>query len=203
MTPTSRPLPILMILATALLACAEPPWPDVTPDPAPPDPPARVTAPPATPAPTPTPVPTVELDPELVTALRPIFTHNDAIHRALAGDTTDGVAAAALAIADAALGVRPQVKDATTQALLAEIETRARHLAHDAAIDALRLAYGELSKPLVALASAVPALREGRHVFECPMAKGYQKWLQAEPSLRNPYFGAKMLTCGEESVWTP
>lgn len=202
MTPASRPHPILMILA-ATLACSEPPWPDVTPEPAPPEPPARVTTPPAQPPPAPTPGPTIALDPELVTALRPLFTHNDTIHRALAGDTTDGVATAALAIADAALGARPRVKDATAQALLAEIETRARHVAHDAAIDPMRLAYGELSKPLVALASAVPALREGRHIFECPMAKGYQKWLQAEPSLRNPYFGAKMLTCGEESDWTP
>jgi hypothetical protein len=35
------------------------------------------------------------------------------------------------------------------------------------------------------------------------MAHGYQKWIQREPSLRNPYFGSKMLTCGEESDWGP
>lgn len=191
-------------LATlSALACSEPPWPNVTPEPAPPAPPARVAAPP-TPAPAPTaPTPTVELPPEALDALRPVLAANDKIHTALAGDTADGVTASAIAIAEAALAARPLVKDATVQALLADLETRARHLGHGGDIEAMRLAYGDLSKPLVAIASAVPALRDGRHIFMCPMAKGYQKWLQSEPSLRNPYFGAKMLTCGEESAWSP
>lgn len=209
----------LFTLATAsLLACSEPPWPDVTPEPAPPAPPARVdAAASATPDVPAAPVAVVTLAPEALAALAPMMAANDKIHAALAGDTTQGVTEAATTIAEAALAARPLVKDATLQALLADVETRARHLGHGgdidarrpggaglpAGIEAMRLTYGDLSKPLVAIASAVPALRDGRHVFMCPMAKGYQKWLQAEPSLRNPYFGAKMLTCGEESTWAP
>lgn len=201
---TTRVRSLGLISVSLTLACSEPPWPDVTPEPAPPAPPARVaaaaSAAPDTPA---APVAAVTLAPEALTALAPMMAANDKIHAALAADTTQGVSDAATAIAEAALAGRPLVKDATLQALLADVETRARHLDHGGEIEALRLAYGDLSKQLVAIASAVPALRDGRHVFMCPMAKGYQKWLQAEPSLRNPYFGAKMLTCGEESDWSP
>lgn len=192
------------LAVASLLACSEPPWPDVTPEPAPPAPPARVdAAASATPDTPVVPVAAVTLAPEALTALAPMMSANDKIHAALAGDTTAGVSEAATTIAEAALAARSLVKDATLQALLADVETRARHLGHGSEIEAMRLAYGDLSKQLVAIASAVPALRDGRHVFMCPMAKGYQKWLQAEPSLRNPYFGAKMLTCGEESDWAP
>lgn len=47
-----------------------------------------------------------------------------------------------------------------------------------------------------------PSLRatpqaQGLHVAFCPMAPG--GWLQRQPALRNPYYGAKMLRCGELS----
>ncbi|HEY5552492.1 MAG TPA: efflux RND transporter periplasmic adaptor subunit, partial [Opitutaceae bacterium] len=42
--------------------------------------------------------------------------------------------------------------------------------------------------------------REGLHLFECPMAPeiGTGRWLQHDAELRNPFFGSRMLTCGEE-----
>ena len=42
--------------------------------------------------------------------------------------------------------------------------------------------------------------REGLHLFECPMAPeiGTGRWLQRSGELRNPFFGSRMLTCGEE-----
>jgi threonine/homoserine/homoserine lactone efflux protein len=36
------------------------------------------------------------------------------------------------------------------------------------------------------------------HVFECPMAKGYKRWVQPTDELENPYMGQEMLTCGSE-----
>jgi len=38
----------------------------------------------------------------------------------------------------------------------------------------------------------------GFRVFHCPMAPPPGLWLQAEGPLANPFFGASMLTCGEE-----
>jgi Cu(I)/Ag(I) efflux system membrane fusion protein len=40
----------------------------------------------------------------------------------------------------------------------------------------------------------------GLHVFECPMAPvlGKGRWLQREAGTKNPFFGSKMLRCGDE-----
>jgi Cu(I)/Ag(I) efflux system membrane fusion protein len=42
--------------------------------------------------------------------------------------------------------------------------------------------------------------REGLHLFQCPMAPeiGTGRWLQRSSELKNPFFGSRMLTCGEE-----
>jgi hypothetical protein len=61
-----------------------------------------------------------------------------------------------------------------------------------------RRAFGELSKRTVQLLSHQPALRHGRHLFLCPMAPGYKKWLQASETLENPYMGQRMPHCGME-----
>ncbi len=39
---------------------------------------------------------------------------------------------------------------------------------------------------------------DGMKIYHCPMAPAPGLWLQAKGPLRNPYYGAKMLTCGEE-----
>lgn len=197
-----RPLHFVSIAAALMLACTEAPWPRVVPAPAPPDPPSGPKLAPTPAQAAPSEQPQVELPEDALALLRPILTNYDKVHLALTSDMTDGVAALGVAIAEAALAARPLVRDDALSALLADLENKGRMLgAGD--IHAVRLTYGELSKSLVALVSAIAPLREGRHVFECPMAKGYQKWIQTEPSLRNPYFGKSMLTCGDESRWAP
>jgi hypothetical protein len=66
-----------------------------------------------------------------------------------------------------------------------------------------RDAFGEVSKHLIALISAEPELASGHHVFECPMAKGYPKWVQQSEAVSNPYLGQEMATCGVASEWRP
>ena len=61
----------------------------------------------------------------------------------------------------------------------------------------MRLAFGEMSKLVIEILVEKPELQRGRYLFMCPMAKGYQKWVQTTPELRNPYFGKAMLECGE------
>ena len=67
---------------------------------------------------------------------------------------------------------------------------------------AVRKAFGEVSRPMVEALAAAPEAREGWHVFECPMAQGYKKWVQPTAELSNPYMGTEMLTCGSEADWT-
>lgn len=40
-------------------------------------------------------------------------------------------------------------------------------------------------------------------LFHCPMAPAPGVWLQSEGPLRNPYFGSRMLSCGEEIALKP
>jgi hypothetical protein len=60
----------------------------------------------------------------------------------------------------------------------------------------VRSAFGEVSRAMISVLSAAPSLQEGLHLFECPMAEGYQKWVQSDESVTNPYMGSKMPTCG-------
>ena len=67
--------------------------------------------------------------------------------------------------------------------------------------DGLRKAFGEVSRSAVALLTAEESLRKDLHVFECPMAQGYKKWVQPGATRENPYMGQKMLACGTDSTW--
>ena len=119
----------------------------------------------------------------------------------LAADDLEGARAQAKAIADAATRAAGD-GGAAKQGLL-EIATHARAVSAAADIAPARLAFGELSKDVVALMVGNPTLRAGRFLFLCPMAPGYQKWVQTTPALNNPYWGKRMLTCGRElTTWT-
>lgn len=102
------------------------------------------------------------------------------IQRALAGDTLDGVAAAAD-------GLAARLKDdAVVQRETAAIKAAG-------SIAEARKAFKPLSEHFIALLQAQPE-KKGYYVANCPMAPG--SWVQLEPSLRNPYYGASMLRCG-------
>lgn len=65
-----------------------------------------------------------------------------------------------------------------------------------------RQAFGEISRGVVALIAADKTLQAGRFLFSCPMARGYQRWVQTAPKMANPYMGSRMLECGEAvAVW--
>lgn len=118
------------------------------------------------------------------------------IQTALAADKTDGIAAAAPAVAGAArlLGASSAEPSKTFYAAVA---TEADNLAVNAAdITKARQSFGELSKAMISLLVANPDLAKGRVVVECPMTKTYKKWLQTDEKVRNPYYGATMLECG-------
>lgn len=199
----SLSLSLSVALSLPSLGCGETAWPEVKPAPRPPAAPGGPKVAGSAPGPAaPAELAQVELPAEAIDAVRPLLAAYDKAHAALTGDTLAGVADSGRAMAEAARTARALIKDQTLAALLVDIEAKGRKLG-DGDIEAVRLTYGELSKSLLGLVSAVAPLREGRFVFECPMAKGYQKWLQREPNLRNPYFGASMLTCGDEGRWIP
>ena len=58
---------------------------------------------------------------------------------------------------------------------------------------------GSPGASLIAVLSSEPSLQQSRHVYECPMAKGYKKWVQVSEGVSNPYMGSAMPQCGVEA----
>jgi len=107
------------------------------------------------------------------------------LQTSLAGDSLDGVPAAAGGLARAA-----QSLGAGAEAIVRGAEAIAQ--ADD--LTAARAAFGELSDAVLAYVSTTGAELGSLHVAYCPMAD--RSWLQEGGEIRNPYYGSSMLTCG-------
>ena len=91
--------------------------------------------------------------------------------------------------------------------LLQGIE-EAGHLEKAADLKSARKTFHPFSNAAVALAQALRRSEKefaSLKVFRCPMTKSAfdgaprtADWMQLQPSIRNPYFGAEMLDCGAE-----
>lgn len=118
---------------------------------------------------------------------------------ATAGSAAAKLAASAQAAAAAATGAtkQPLTDLAAAASKLAEL----MKAAPPAGIDAQRAAFADMSKALITAMVADPTLQKGRYIFECPMAPAYKRWVQTHSKLQNPYWGSKMLECGEKVAW--
>jgi len=110
-----------------------------------------------------------------------------AIQVALSRDTMVGVAAQAKALRDAAT---------TLGESGAAVAAAANDIAQQTTIADARRAFGTMSEALVAsIKGGAVALGPGNRVGYCPMVR--KSWLQKDGPVANPYYGEKMLTCGE------
>jgi membrane fusion protein, copper/silver efflux system len=125
----------------------------------------------------------------------------EAIRDLLAKDQTAGLAdkAGELQTRATAAAAGASEKDKPKLGALASAAGELKAKAGD--IEAARKQFGEVSRHVVELLADNPGLREGRHVFECPMAQGYTKWVQTKAEIENPYMGKKMLECGGTTDW--
>jgi hypothetical protein len=105
---------------------------------------------------------------------------------ALAGDQFDGIATHAAAIEKAAISLGADG---------ASIAAGAQKLAAATDIKAARVAFGEVSTAITEYAEKTKsALGADVRVAYCPMVN--KPWLTKDKTIRNPYYGAAMLTCG-------
>lgn len=120
-------------------------------------------------------------------ALKGIVTSYLEIHALLSADKVEGIKAPAQAIAARAEGMG---------AGGAAIAKAARAVEQAPNITAAREAFSPLSDAVIAAARAEgwKDLGDVRLAF-CPMVKA--SWLQKDAKIRNPYYGASMLECGE------
>lgn len=142
-------------------------------------------------------------------AVKDFLTFADAITASLATDKLDEFNAQA-AKSHAAM---PALMDAFVNAdmawhpLLKGIE-EAGYLEKADDLKAARKAFHPFSNAAVALAQVLRRREKefaSLKVFRCPMTKSAfegapktSEWMQLQPSIRNPYFGAEMLDCGAE-----
>lgn len=146
-------------------------------------------------------LPTVALSESGRSAASSLLAHYEALRARLAADDLPGAKASVAALAEAATSTAEHA-EAMRQPLL-DVASAARTIATCPDVKAARLTFGQLSRTVIALLVGNPSLREGRHLFRCPMAKGYQKWVQTASKLNNPYWGSRMLTCGKKlSEWS-
>lgn len=110
------------------------------------------------------------------------------IQTALAGDSLDGVAASAQAIAQA-------VKDDKASTFSATIGQQAEAVAKAKDLAAAREAFKPLSESLVKFAAKDAAVSGVYQQAYCPMAKA--SWLQTGATVSNPYMGKAMARCGQ------
>ncbi len=132
-----------------------------------------------------------------------IFENYFAIHSALAADSMDGVSAKAMAMAKAVEGKHGEAMKgghshgAGMHVLMNGIVRAAKSLSEQKDIDSAREKFGKLSEKMIEYQEKLGDKGNSKaHVFVCDMAK--KSWLQKDDDLRNPYYGAKMLTCGRK-----
>jgi hypothetical protein len=107
------------------------------------------------------------------------------IQAGLADDKIDGLAPRAKAIETAATALGKQAEG---------VVKGAKKLGEAKDIAAARDAFGNMSAALVEYAEKTKTDLGDVKVAYCPMAD--KPWLQKEKDIRNPYYGASMLTCG-------
>ncbi len=125
----------------------------------------------------------------------------EAARASLADDRTEGLARIASQLAASAKGAAAKAPP-KTRSHLEELSLAASALEKKSKdVEKARVAFGDVSRQFVALLVADPSLQKGLYIYECPMAEGYQKWIQRTARLANPYMGKKMLECGADSEW--
>jgi membrane fusion protein, copper/silver efflux system len=132
---------------------------------------------------------------------RAAFAATESLRALLAKDTLEGVDTRAREVSGALGALASGLAGAEgTKGVEAGAEAAGR-LASAKELGEARARYGEVSRVLVGLAEADARLREGWHIFQCPMEKGFNKWVQRSATMENPFMGQRMLACGWESEW--
>lgn len=144
-----------------------------------------------------------EFDAATLERLRAAFGAYEQARALLAKDSTQGLDAQARQVAAALDAAQEEAASLPTpiQQALKQASRAAGELAKATSAADARGPFGDLSRELVTLGEADPRLSQGLHLYQCPMAKGYQNWFQPDQHIANPYMGQKMPTCGERQSW--
>lgn len=141
------------------------------------------------------------LDAQIAERLRPAFELTDTLGRELVRDALDPARTAATDLAASLEEAEGSGTAGDVARTLGLARSAAASIAEAGSLDDARARFGELNRALFHLASHAETLREGFHVFRCPMAPGFPLWFQGSESIANPYMGTSMPTCGVRTEW--
>ena len=127
-------------------------------------------------------------EPALMQPVKSVLDHYLMIQAELAKDSIKGLDEHANAIAKAVGGDEMKM-------LSPDVAKQAETLAKATDLKAAREAFKPLSKSLIKYLADNKAGKGTYHEAYCPMVKA--SWLQTDKSIKNPYMGKAMLTCGE------
>lgn len=135
---------------------------------------------------------------QLASVAEPYF----AIAEALARDDLDGAKKELIALRKhvAAVKVEKGSQYKAWKVSAKELQDILEHAHHVAGLPDARSMFEKVSRRIITLEKHYGHAGSGSHYLAfCPMAFGKKGayWLQTEESIQNPYFGAKMLKCGE------
>ena len=136
---------------------------------------------------------------EVSAQLSPILKQYYGVKDALVSSDATATATKANDLAATIQGIKsntlPAAEQAAFEPLAGKLLTSAQAIAGSKDINKQREAFKTLSDDLTTLAKAVPL--SGSPVYQqyCPMKKAY--WFSDNGSVKNPYYGKQMLTCGK------
>ena len=80
-----------------------------------------------------------------------------------------------------------------------ELKNNILHAVHIKDIKEMRKSFERISNVMIAMTKSFKPLKESSYIQFCPMANSDKgaNWLSKENKVVNPYFGSKMLKCGE------
>ena len=126
------------------------------------------------------------------------------VQSALAGDDVSGSKKAARALLEALDGVDMRLLKGPAHHAwmksLRDLTSAARKIVSAKDIDSAREAFSSLSETLINVAKSLGTSGAmPLHRYHCPMAFGNRgaDWLSLKREVRNPYYGARMLGCGD------
>lgn len=114
------------------------------------------------------------------------------IKDALVAGNANAAASNAEAFVKAANGTGPQ---SISESKITTLVKDATAISKSEDLKEQRLHFADLSTNLFAVAKSVKLTDQPVYQVFCPMKKAY--WLSSSKTIKNPYFGSAMLTCGK------
>ena len=145
----------------------------------------------------------VNISAEAKKALQPLFTDYLKVKDALVSDNLSEAQEAAIQFKSDLDKINMALFTGQSHQVWMEYSSQAKqalqHTAHFQDIKEMRKAFQPLSNAMIGLAKAFDPTDEAIYIQHCPMADSNKgaDWLSLSDEIRNPYFGADMLTCGE------